>query len=271
MTQPILSRLTRDAYDGLERVNYSTLKAFARSPAHYRHALTHKSPETDALKMGRVAHLLIFEPELFEQEVAIWEGDRRAGKIWQEFEAANADKDIVRAKDIADLQAIAEAVRTHPDVATHLAAGQAEVTAQWLDPTTEIPCKGRLDWISKSGIIMDLKTTYDASPDTFSRHAHSLNYHVQAAFYSDGVYSATGVRLPFVLVAVEKTEPFTVQVYELPEEVLDIGRATYRAWLRTLMLCRQTDIWPGYSNGPLPLSLPRWASTTSGEDFAAQE
>lgn len=269
----VLSRISRAEYDAqTERVNYSGLKHFARSPAHYRFAMDHRDqlPDTDAMVLGRVAHLMVFEPHLLDLEIAIWGGGRRAGKEWTDFQAAHEGKEIVREQDLGGLREMTRAVREHPDVVPHLAEGRAELTAIWQDPATGIECRGRMDWVSKSGVIVDLKTTRDAEPDAFARQAHQMFYHAQAAFYSDAVEVITGVRLPFMIVAVENTAPYPVQVYELSGEAIDAGRAAYRSWLRKYKRCAERGEWPGYSAGPLPLYLPRWADK-SGESFELPE
>lgn len=267
-----LIRLSREDYDAItDRANYSTIKHLHRSPAHYRHAVTTREDrDTAAMQIGRITHLAIFEPERFDREIAIWDGGQRRGKAWDAFREEHEGKELVRRQDVDSVLRLAESIRSHPDVAAHLAQGEPEVTALWTDPATGVECKARLDWIAATGVILDLKTTRDAFSDSFERDAYRLQYHVQAAFYSDAVRALTGADMPFVIIAAENTAPYVVQPYILTEEALDAGRRLYRQWLHTLVACRKTDNWPGYSSEPLPLCLPKWAER-EGEPFTYDE
>lgn len=256
-----LHELSREEYDLLEeRANYSRLKHFDRSPAHFRHASEHPDHgDTDARKVGRCLHLAIFEPDVFETDVVTWEGGDRRGREWKAFSVANARREILTVAEAATVTAMARSVRENPDVARYLEAGEAEITALWRDRVTGRDCKARLDWIAGLGALLDLKSARDASPKGFGRQAHGLHYHTQAAFYTDAVHAITGVLLPFLTIAVENTAPFISQLYVVPREAIDAGRRLYRIWLAQLDECTRTGRWPGYSDGPLELQLPRWA------------
>ena len=127
-------------------------------------------------------------------------------------------------------------------------------------------CKGRLDFVTQSGVLVDLKTTRDASPEGFGRECARYDYHGQAAFYRDGYAAATGQHLPYVLVAVEVNRPYVVQVYRLHDDVLALGREKYRNLLARLNVCRKESRWPGYGDAELDLMLPRWAVPREDED-----
>jgi hypothetical protein len=74
-----------------------------------------------------------------------------------------------------------------------------------------------------------------------------------------------------VFIAVEKTYPYAVGVYELVETAALHGEAERRNNLQTIADCRAIAEWPGYGNTIQPLSLPGWALQTSSpitsEDF----
>jgi hypothetical protein len=65
----------------------------------------------------------------------------------------------------------------------------------------------------------------------------------------------------FFFIAVEKEAPFNVEVYELDEESISIGRAAYLADIETYKKCLETDNWHGYTEDKSIniLSLPKWA------------
>jgi hypothetical protein len=99
--------------------------------------------------------------------------------------------------------------------------GKAEQSYFWTDVETREECKCRPDWHSADGkIIVDVKTTEDASPGKFLRSSVlGWRYHVQAAFYMQGLPTAE----VFLFVVVEKKPPFAVAVYSLPQKLIDRG------------------------------------------------
>lgn len=268
-TDGVYLDVDREVYDRISRVNWSTLKFMKRTPAHYRAEIQKvkkkKSDDTDALKIGRAVHLAVLEPERFVSSIAVWDGGDRRGNLWNQFQAKHSNLEILREKDYQQVKAISDAVRADRDAGPYLQNGSSEVTMLWTHkepangaPGFEVECKGRLDFGSNAGVIVDLKTALDGSPDGFAWAAHKLDYRAQAAFYVDGYAAANGGELlPYVIVAVEKEEPYVSQVYTLEEEDIDMGREIYRAFLRELAECRRTGIWRKYNNGPMRLPLPR--------------
>lgn len=272
LTNGLHFNVSRADYDAIERVNWSRLRHMKRSPAHYRAALLQKTEDTDAMRLGRATHAAALEPEKFRRQWAVWDGGARRGKAWEAFEAKSAADglEVLTADQFETCQAIAQAALSDEYSAPYLRGGAAEVTLLW-DYTDEtgarIPCKARPDFAARDvAALVDLKTTRDASPEEFSKACWRLDYATQAAWYVDGYEAVTGEQVPFVIVAVESCAPHIVQVYRLPERLLSLGRAQYRAHLAQLEACRRTGRWPGYAEGPMDLELPRWAAREDDED-----
>ncbi len=271
----IYPRMSRAEYDALLRTNWSRLKTLGKSPAHFRHEFFAKdSPDTSTKKLGRVGHVAVLEPERFRTECAVWTDGRRAGKGWEAFKEANEGREIITEDEASYCNALQAAVRADVHAAKYVSRGQSEVSILW---THEVPtiaglpgytmnCKGRVDFVAGAGALVDLKTCRDASPEAFGKACWNFRYHVQAAFYADGYEAATGKRLPFVVVAVETSAPHVVQVYRIPEEILELGRQEYRSLLDRLNHCRNENHWPAYFEGEADLTLPKWAAPSEEED-----
>lgn len=267
--------LPREKYDAMtERVNWSTLKYLAKSPAHYKVALN-GTPDTPFRKLGRVRHVLILEPEKLAESVAVFDGAKTAKKAWAEFQAANVGKDCITLEELEECQAIADAIRRHDIAMQYLEGARCEVTALWRHevsgfeavPGYAVDCRARIDIVSPMGLV-DIKTTRDASPSAsgFFRDSYNYKHHTQSAFYSDGYAAAGKVEpLPSVVIAAETFAPYCVQVYDVPEMLVETGRMEYRGLLSRLALCRREGKWPGYSTGKLSLELPRWAYNAEGD------
>lgn len=272
----IVFSLSREKYDALARVNWSTLKWMRRSPAHYRDRITGLEKDTPPKKVGRGTHLSCFEPERFRAECALWTGKVRRGKEWDAFKLENAGRELLTAAEYQECLDLSAAVRSSAMAAPFLSGGRSEVTVLWTHeapaigelPGFGLECKARLDFVANCGALVDLKTTKDASPEGFGRQVWNLRYHTQAAFYTDAYFAATGQRVPYVFVAVETARPRVVQVYTVPEIYLDLGREEYRALLQRLHDCRSESRWPSYAEQVLELSLPRWAAPLSEDEDA---
>lgn len=253
-------------YDVIDAVNYSTLKELARSPKHYAHRLKHPRAGTPSMFRGSAAHTAILEPEEFERRYVVFDGKRRAGKAWEAFEKENNARTILKEDEYAQAMAFRDAVRGDPVAQPYLVGGDREVTLVWVDPETGVLCKGRPDYVTRDGVIVDVKTTKDASPFWFSRDVAKYQYHVQAAYYGDGYELITKREPRHVIIAVEAAEPRDVAVYRMSDPVIGPGRDAYRRWLKTLVECRQERRWPGYGNGfELELMLPPWALPDEGD------
>lgn len=270
----VVMNLPRSKYELVQRVNWSSLKVVGRSPAHYRHELLRQGADTAARKLGRACHLAALEPERYRHEVAVWTEGRRAGKKWEAFCSEHEGQELLKEDEAELCQAIQRAVRNDSAAAKYLAGGQGEVSLFWTHvtppmgalPGYSLDCKGRVDFLATDRALVDLKTTRDASEDGFGREVYKYRYHAQAAFYADGYAAATGIRLPYVVVAVESAPPHVVQVYRVPDRVLDAGRELYRALLDRLHICREHATWPGYFDGEAELSLPKWAAGGADDD-----
>jgi hypothetical protein len=261
--------MTREQYDAIDAVNFSTLKYMRQSPKHYRNALTNPTEDSTTFMFGRAVHASILEPDRFPLDFAVWRGDRRAGKEWEAFKAANAGRTIIKEEEYTAVVAMRNSVRSHPGAGPLLAQGEAERSLAWTDPDTGIKCKARLDWVG--GSIVDVKTAVDIDPLRFGATVARYGYHLQAAFYRMAVTNALGlVDMPFHIIAVEKSAPYDVVPYQLDDASLFAGEEEVRGLLAQLKSCREKNEWPGRCEREVMLSLPGWAFTTPTDDDAGE-
>lgn len=249
--------VARDAYDQIDALNWSRLHLLERSPTHFK---TGFGDETATFRLGTAAHMAVLEPARFQTAYEIFRGKKRQGKAWEEFETAaiRGGKAVLNVKEHAGAVAISAAIRAHERANHYLSGGKPEETMQWTIDAGDLrfDCKGRADYIGVA--IVDLKSTADASPSEFGWSVVKYGYLGQAAWYSDGHFLATGVRKPFVFVAVEKKPPFMVQVYTVTEEELEMGRNLYLSLLAKLDYCTKNNWWSGYTeSAESNLVLPR--------------
>lgn len=267
--------LTNAQHHADPAIGASGLKAIARSPLHYwaRYIDPDREPDepTPAMKLGTATHCAVLEPARFAEEyVEVPEGlDRRTkeGKaLWAELQASG--REPISARDASYVRSMTAAARAHP--VSRILFGLAprfERSIFWRDAATGVVCKIRPDLFVEpcamfpNGLIVDLKTTEDASPDGFPAQAWRLDMHLQGAFYADGFCAALGTPVPpaFLWLAVEKDAPHATAYYSLGGDLLAHGRREYRRHLDTYARCLRDNIWPGYSTAVADLQPPGWA------------
>lgn len=251
-------------------VGKSHLDAIAKSPLHYWSRYIDPDrvePEpTAAMMLGTAVHTKILEPEVFEREYALAPAaDRRTkdGKAaWAEAAAGGAT--LLSAADWDLLLGMDGAVRAHVGANRLLTRrGTAESSVLWVDEATGIECKCRPDYLTHDGWIVDLKTTEDASPSGFAKSAYNFRYHVQAAWYLEGIRRSGVEPRGFVFVCVEKKPPYAVACYMPDDAMLAAGWAEATRCLNRIAECRAADSWPGYGDTVHVLSLPAWAKDST--------
>lgn len=189
------------------------------------------------------------------QQVTLW------SDVLAEWTENNPGRVVLSEEVWNQLHAMRDAVHSHPAAHALLTGvpGEAEKSVYWNDPTTGVLCRCRPDWWREDDVLVDLKTTDDASPEGFAKSMANWRYDVQDPFYTDGVKAATGRNVKaFVFIAVEKKPPYAVGVYVLDSASRDIGRATYQHDLRVYAECLANDNWPGYGDKIQTINMPAW-------------
>lgn len=243
-------------YRAADAISNSDLKNYRRSPAHYKHP-THE--ETGPMRLGTAVHALLLEPAT----VLVGPTDSRRGKAWTEFEKAHGGNGhiLVSKAENATAKAIADAVKGSAYYKQMLVGGQAETSYFWKDEKTGLMLKCRPDYVSTRNVLIDLKTTVDASARAFSDDAWRREYHVQGSFYMNGVASTPGAVTPvgFGIIAAETKDPRPerVALRPIPDAALEQGRFVWRETLDALAESKRTDSFPGYTSEPL--RIPAWA------------
>lgn len=251
-------------------VSKSHLDLVARSPLHYwaRYVDPNRvEPEpTPAMTIGSALHTHVLELDTWDQRYVVMpEGiDRRtkAGKAeWEAFSTAATGRTVLSKADAELVMRMGQAVYSHPAAAMLLnLPGKAETTWMWTDRQTGVRCKCRPDWLTDDGsLVIDLKTTEDASPRGFQKSVSQWRYHVQAAWYLDGLEQARGERPEqFIFIVVEKKPPHAVAVYAADAEMVALGQQTAARDLEVLATCKAANAWPGYSDQIETITVPGW-------------
>lgn len=241
-------------------------KIASSSPRHYWHHYLNpdREPEepTPAKVLGSAVHSIILEPDLFTSQFVANPGIERrsnAGKAeYAAFLAENQGKTILTDEQMQQCLAVRDAVHLHPVASGLLQGGKAEQSFYAVDPEFGELIKCRTDYLA-GDIIVDVKTTDDASPTGFGKSAANYRYPLQVAWYHDVLDAAFGEHPQhWVFLAVEKEPPYAIGIYFALAEDVQRARLAGRRDLARIVEHRRSGQWPDYGIEALPLSLPTW-------------
>jgi hypothetical protein len=215
---------------------------------------------TDALRLGKAAHVLAFQPELFgEQFVVSPYSEYRSGEA-KEWKAATLGAGALPIKEaeLTKLLRMADKLRKDPDATKLFQNGLPEMSFMAKDEATGIWMLTRPDFTpgSSGRGLVDYKTTEDGSFSAFGRSVFNYDYDMQAALALDVVAAATGEMRPCMwFVAQEKKPPFAVSVHRTEPDQIMQAKRRIRDLLDGIARCVETNVWPGY--GPAqPIQTP---------------
>lgn len=254
-------------YRQQEGISRSELWRFMESPEKFKWYQEHPEPATPALLFGAAIHKLLLEPQTFEDEFAVApECDRRTkdGKeSYNAFLSASEGKSVITFADYENAAEMTQKAIDAPFV-KKLLDGEHEKLFCWTDDLTGELCKIRVDcltYVNGKPIIVDYKTTSDASTEAFVRSAIKYGYDFQAGMYCKGVEKSTGQKPVFVFIAQEKTPPYAVNILQADDLMVKRGYDIFRELIGIYHECKTTDNWYGYLgayNVINNLSLPAW-------------
>ena len=244
--------MTEKEYRQHPAISRSELWHIRESPQKFKYYKENPPEPTPSLLFGQVFHKMLLEPVTFDDEFVVSpEVNRRTkdGKqMWEAFVADHEKQTIIQEEMYAKANEMCEAVKREP-LAVKLLNGAAEVPFFWTDEMTGEDCKCRVDVLNTSysqPIIVDVKTTADASTDSFIRSSINYGYDFQTAMYSDGVEKNIGKKPLFVFIAVEKEPPYAVNILQADELMLRRGYDLFREYIGIYHDCKVSGNWYGY-------------------------
>lgn len=231
-----------------------------KTPAHvyaqyFAENRKQKEP-TSAMKLGSAIHCAVLEPSEFEKRYFVTDADKRS----KEGKAIHAEiesnwKQAIKTEDAQMLDEIVKSLSRTFTAKLLLSGGHAEKSIIVKSDLYGIDLKIRPDYFVMpceqwpNGLIVDVKTTEDASPKGFTRSIFNYGYALQSAFYVDVFQRyAKSKNLPqFVWLVIEK-ESQQVAFYNAEDFIIEHGREKYQSVLPLLANCIKTGDWFGYDD-----------------------
>lgn len=238
----------------------------AKSPAEYRYEADHGRPEKRAFDLGHAWHTMVLGTGSEIVTVPYDTYNTNAAKAIRD-EAYDAHMVPLLTKELAQVEAMTDALWHDPLARSLLDNGIAEESMFWVDGDHGVWRRARTDWIrhGKRSVLVDLKSTTALDTDSLRRTVLNYGYHQQADWYLDAAANClTLTDASFVFLFQSKNPPYLVRPVQLKDEWLDLGHQLNQKALRLFARCQETGLWPGYSHEIDQLDILPYADRRSG-------
>lgn len=250
--------MLNEAYHDSDGISSSAVKTVATSTlAHWKGAVReHKT----AFDLGTAVHSMVLEPHL---DYVVSGPDDRRGADWKAKQRAATMNGqlLLTSGDYAQAQAMSEAVLANDMVRELLANQSTVIEASFFaeDPQTGLTLKTRPDaFVRDRALVIDLKTTLDASPRGFEKTVRQFGYDMQAAFYLKTLRLAGMDADQFMFIAIEKKPPYAVSVHVLSDDYLRHATDRVVHTLHRIAEAERTGVYPTEWPEMNVIDLPPW-------------
>lgn len=228
--------------------------------------------------IGTASHLMMLEPDLFDDEIVIVRGVTKDGKPSDGYsskdardqrDAAYADgKTPLLPREADMISAMHKALWADPIGRHAFKNGKPEQSIFWRDEEFGIWCRTRPDWIPNNPTyLINYKTAASANPDDVAKAIFNLGYFQKSAWECDGYEAVTGTRpSKFCLLVQSKQPPHLVVPVWLHPDDMSWGSKINRYSRGVFAWCSERNEWPGYSQPPGEIArgfedirMPVWA------------
>jgi len=259
-------------YHATETLSASGLKLLKKSPLHYwdRNINPDREPSkpTSSMALGTATHTAILESSDFDNRyIVVPEGlDKRTKEGKEAYRVIEeSGKIAISHNDFQDVKAMGDAAKNN-EIMRLIFSVEHNVEHSIFFERDGVKCRIRPDFYIApcydypNGLIMDVKTTQDASQHGFNRTIDTYNYDLQCEFYSYGFmqYFGTTEKPKFLFFAIESSAPYANAVYELPDDVYQFATVQNEKLIALYKSCLESAEWQGYSKEIVMLNAPQW-------------
>ena len=156
----------------------STIKLLLNSPKKYYYITKYGQDETPNLRLGRLVHMALLEPDKFDDLIFV-ECATRSAKKYKDAVAEHGAFKVYTKKEFNDTDRIAQALMRNSK-AQSLMNGDFEIPM--IGSIQGYPFRGKADILNGGGIV-DIKTTQDLS--TFKYSSIKYGYQIQTYIYCE--------------------------------------------------------------------------------------
>lgn len=212
---------------------------------------------------GRMIHDMAGEAHEFENRFRVRPEEfdnylTKAAKAWKA--QAILDGFTPLSPDQLEMgKAVIRKLQAHPTIQAGILHGLVEHSIFWIDEATGLWCKARPDVIPiDSGMVVDLKTTTDASLGKCIKAISEYQYHIQMALIKEGLAALGYPMSDFVLLFVEKSRPYSINHKPVATWAIEYGQMQIRRTLDRWAECLEAGEWTGYEDDEVEIGLADW-------------
>ena len=253
--------ITNAEYHAIKtHISSTGVRTFRKNKKQFKYSLTNELvKQTKSMADGTAVHAFFLEKDKFHKDFAVKPQDIRlntkAGKEWAQ---EHTNKIIIDSELGNNLYEMEKSFMDSPAKLIYEIKGKSELSYFWNDIGL-VKGKCRPDWISDDGnIIVDIKTTTDASPRGFQKSISTWGYHLQLAWYMRGLQKLGIPCNEFIFIAIEKTPPFSVGVYSADREMILFGNQEINKLVVDIDKALNDKNFPDYTPEIMSLGLPPW-------------
>jgi len=253
--------ITNAEYHAIKtHISSTGVRTFRKNKKQFKYSLTNELvKQTKSMADGTAVHAFFLEKDKFHEDFAVKPQDIRlntkAGKEWAQ---EHHNKIIIDSELGNNLYEMEKSFMDSPAKLIYEIKGKSELSYFWNDIGL-VKGKCRPDWISDDGnIIVDIKTTTDASPKGFQKSISTWGYHLQLAWYMRGLQKLGIPCNEFIFIAIEKTPPFSVGVYSADREMILFGNQEINKLVVDIDKALSDKNFPDYTPEIMSLGLPPW-------------
>jgi hypothetical protein len=253
--------ISNDDYHGdREYISSSGLKSILNNPRKfYKDYILNEGIQehNSAFDFGSYVHCAILEPELLDEEFAVFDGIQRRGAAFMRCVEDNPNKTLISRTQASNAAKLIESFKE----ATVVIGPQGhdkevKVSSFYIDGKPEQTCTAVIDEVKVKvradyrkefvdfASINDIKTTGDNIDCVkgAERVCAMYDYDLSAALYVDIFTSVTGKPHDFYFTFLSKKNQ-ECRIYKASEQMLEAGRKKYKEAIRRLKEARKSGIY----------------------------
>jgi exodeoxyribonuclease VIII len=255
--------ITNAEYHGRKtHLSSTNVRTFNKNKKQFKYGLTHELvKQTKAMADGTAVHSFFLERDNFNTDYVTKPSDIKLNtKVGKEWAQEHQSKIIIDSEFSSNLLEMEKSFMDSPAkiIYNKNMGGQTELSYFW-DDLGLVKGKCRPDWISDDGsIVIDLKTTIDASPKGFQKSISNWGYHLQLGWYLRGLQKLGLDSYDFIFIAIEKTPPFSVGVYRADQEMINYAMNKLDEIVPEIDKALAAQEFPDYTPEITSIGLPPW-------------
>ena len=258
--------ISNSAYHGSGELSRSMAWQLVKScPAKLWHQMQNPPPsDAPHFVVGGCTHTATLEPHKLDEEYAVKPNsiDGNSSRtnaykaVFEEMQKNEPDKRWLTKSDYDTCMKMADSAREHPLLQTYLHDPDTIIEGTGYFGYEGAECQIRPDLFNtRSGVVIDLKTTQEGDPKGFHHSCRRYGYDFQTAFYMERLRRMGYNPTQFIYLCVEKSAPYLTSAYEIDLTQVSRMKVKMGEACRTWVKCMESGVWPGYGDHVQTLSF----------------